>query len=193
MFDRVSFSQEVRRANSDVWITLIDKSRWLDWPKDGDLFVANSTLIMGTITGLLQEFLSTGDRDPDDARRSPPWSTSFHRAHPRRCAHSRTIRHDGCPSTQGLACADRPCRGAGALQKRSDQPARAGPALPRGSAAISQRTACCLWRYRAFHRSFGWPSASSSCGPSTSSVCSPPRTWLSAWLPSFLLTPNAAP
>lgn len=61
MFDRVSFSQEVRRANSDVWITLIERAAGR-LAQGGDLFVANSTLIMGTITGLLQEFLSTGDR-----------------------------------------------------------------------------------------------------------------------------------
>ena len=61
MFDRVSFSLEVRRANSDVWIVLIDKAA-SRLPQGGDLFAANSTLIMGAITGLLQAFLSTGDR-----------------------------------------------------------------------------------------------------------------------------------
>ena len=61
MFDRLSFSQEVRRANSAVWISVIDTAASrLD--QGGELFAANSTLIMGAFTGLLQEFLSTGDR-----------------------------------------------------------------------------------------------------------------------------------
>jgi AcrR family transcriptional regulator len=61
MFDRLSFSEEVRRANSDVWIGLIDRAAGR-LTEGGDLFSAHSTLILGTFTGLLQEFLSTGDR-----------------------------------------------------------------------------------------------------------------------------------
>lgn len=61
MFDRLSFSEEVRRANSAVWITLIEKGAGR-LTQGGDLFSAHSTLILGTFIGLLQEFLSTGDR-----------------------------------------------------------------------------------------------------------------------------------
>ena len=61
MFDRLSFSEEVRRANGAVWITLIDRAAGR-LTHGGDLFSANSTLILGTFTGLLQDFLSTGDR-----------------------------------------------------------------------------------------------------------------------------------
>jgi AcrR family transcriptional regulator len=61
MFDRLSFSEEVRRANSAVWITLIDRAA-SRLTQGGDLFSAHSTLILGTFTGLLQDFLSTGDR-----------------------------------------------------------------------------------------------------------------------------------
>jgi AcrR family transcriptional regulator len=61
MFDRLSFSEEVRRANSAVWINLIDGAA-ARLAQGGDLFSTHSTLIMGAFTGLLQEFLSTGDR-----------------------------------------------------------------------------------------------------------------------------------
>ncbi len=61
MFDRLSFSEEVRRANSAVWITLIDRAAGR-LTQGGDLFSTHSTLILATFTGLLQEFLSTGDR-----------------------------------------------------------------------------------------------------------------------------------
>jgi AcrR family transcriptional regulator len=61
MFDRLSFSEEVRRANSAVWINLIDKAAER-LTLGGDVFSAHSTLILGTLTGLLQDFLSTGDR-----------------------------------------------------------------------------------------------------------------------------------
>jgi AcrR family transcriptional regulator len=61
MFDRLSFSEEVRRANSAVWIGLIDKAAGR-LAQGGDVFSAHSTLILGTFVGLLQDFLSTGDR-----------------------------------------------------------------------------------------------------------------------------------
>lgn len=61
MFDRLSFSEEVRRANSAVWITLIDTAAGR-LAQGGDLFSAHSTLILAAFTGLLQDFLSTGDR-----------------------------------------------------------------------------------------------------------------------------------
>jgi AcrR family transcriptional regulator len=60
MFDRLSFSEEVRRANSAVWITLIDRAAGR-LAQGGDLFSAHSTLILGAIIGLLQDFLATGD------------------------------------------------------------------------------------------------------------------------------------
>jgi len=60
MFDRLSFSDEVRRANSDVWITLIDRAAGR-LAQGGELFSAHSTLILGAFSGLLQERLSTGD------------------------------------------------------------------------------------------------------------------------------------
>jgi len=61
MFDRLSFSEEVRRANGAVWIGLIDRAG-ARLTQGGDLFRAHSTLIMGALVGLLQDFLSTGDR-----------------------------------------------------------------------------------------------------------------------------------
>jgi len=61
MFDRLSFSEEVSRANSAVWIDLIDQAAGR-LAQGGDLFSAHSTLIMASLAGLLQEFLSTGDR-----------------------------------------------------------------------------------------------------------------------------------
>jgi AcrR family transcriptional regulator len=60
MFDRLSFSDEVRRANSAVWITLIDRAAGR-LAQGGDLFSASSTLILGAIIGLLQDFLATDD------------------------------------------------------------------------------------------------------------------------------------
>lgn len=61
MFDRLNFSEDVARANSAVWITLIDRAAGR-LAQGGDLFSAHSTLILGAFTGLLQEFLTTGDR-----------------------------------------------------------------------------------------------------------------------------------
>jgi AcrR family transcriptional regulator len=61
MFDRLSFSEEVKRANSAVWIGLIDRAAG-QLTQGGDLFSSHSTLILGAFTGLLQDFLSTGDR-----------------------------------------------------------------------------------------------------------------------------------
>jgi len=61
MFDRLSFSEAVRRANSAVWTTLIDKAAGR-LAQGGELFSAHATLIMAALVGLLQEFLSTGDR-----------------------------------------------------------------------------------------------------------------------------------
>ena len=61
MFDRLSFSEEVRRANSAVWTNLIDTAA-ARLAQGGDVFSIHSTLIIGSFIGLLQEFLSTGDQ-----------------------------------------------------------------------------------------------------------------------------------
>lgn len=61
-YDRVSFSAEVHRANSRVWTGLIERAA-TRLSHDGDLFSAHATLIMCSFSGLLQEFLSTGDRE----------------------------------------------------------------------------------------------------------------------------------
>jgi AcrR family transcriptional regulator len=63
MYDRIHFSRETRKANSTVWMGLIERARARLPRRDGDLFAANATLIMGALVGLLQEFLSTGDRE----------------------------------------------------------------------------------------------------------------------------------
>ena len=52
MFDRVVFSDEAVRDGTTLWLTLIEKSASR----------ANSTLIMAAMNGLLQDFLTTGDR-----------------------------------------------------------------------------------------------------------------------------------
>jgi len=61
MFNRVNFSEEAKRANSAAWTHLIQGAAKTLSP-EGGLFAAHSTLILGAFTGLLQEFLSTGDR-----------------------------------------------------------------------------------------------------------------------------------
>ncbi|MEI9990352.1 MAG: TetR/AcrR family transcriptional regulator [Rhizomicrobium sp.] len=62
MFDRITFSREVRAANSAVWIALIDKAA-LRLSEGGKTFSVHAVLIRGAFTGLLQEFLTTGDRE----------------------------------------------------------------------------------------------------------------------------------
>jgi len=66
MYERLSFSEAVRKANSAVWITLIDKAA-ARLPQDGELFSAHSTLIVAAFSGLLQEYLSTGEREATTA------------------------------------------------------------------------------------------------------------------------------
>jgi len=61
MFDRISFPEAVRKANSGVWISRIERAA-ASLPSDGALFAAHSTLILGALVGLLQDFLSTGER-----------------------------------------------------------------------------------------------------------------------------------
>jgi AcrR family transcriptional regulator len=62
MFDRVTFSREARAANSAVWIELINRAarRLSD---EREAVSANAILIRGAFTGLLQECLTTGDRE----------------------------------------------------------------------------------------------------------------------------------
>jgi len=66
MYDRISFSDEARRDNSAVWTGLIDRAA-ARLPREGALFAAHSTLIVAAFAGLLQEFLSTGDREATTA------------------------------------------------------------------------------------------------------------------------------
>ncbi|WP_293906633.1 TetR/AcrR family transcriptional regulator [Phenylobacterium sp.] len=66
MYDRISFSEEVRRANSAAWTTLIDRAAGR-LPQTGEQSAARSTLIVCAISGLLQEFLSSGDRQTTTA------------------------------------------------------------------------------------------------------------------------------
>jgi len=66
LFNRISFSEEVRKDNSAVWIALIERAA-ARLPQDGALFSAHSTLILGAFVGLLQEFLSTGEREKTSA------------------------------------------------------------------------------------------------------------------------------
>ncbi|CAN5593088.1 TetR family transcriptional regulator [soil metagenome] len=61
MFDGLHLSGEVRRAGSRVWIDLIGEASGALAEGD-DEFTARATLVVGAFTGLLQEFLSTGDR-----------------------------------------------------------------------------------------------------------------------------------
>jgi len=65
MFNRLGACEADRKANSDVWIVLIERAA-SELP-DGSMFAANSTLIVATLVGLLQEFLSTGDREKTTA------------------------------------------------------------------------------------------------------------------------------
>jgi AcrR family transcriptional regulator len=61
MYGRLRLSTETRRDGPSVWLSLIDKAA-MRLPRDEGLFSARSTLIMGALNGLLQDFLSTGDR-----------------------------------------------------------------------------------------------------------------------------------
>ncbi|MDR3506684.1 MAG: TetR/AcrR family transcriptional regulator [Caulobacteraceae bacterium] len=60
MFERISFSQEARRANSAVWVDLIGGAA-SRLPKGAELYSARATLIVCALNGLLQEFLQTND------------------------------------------------------------------------------------------------------------------------------------
>ena len=66
MFNRIRVPHEVRKADSAVWIAMIERAA-ARLPRDGALFAANATLILGAFVGLLQEFLSTGEREKTTA------------------------------------------------------------------------------------------------------------------------------
>jgi AcrR family transcriptional regulator len=63
LYDRIHFSRETRSANNTVWTGLIERAGKRLPQRDGAIFAANATLIMGALVGLLQDFLSTGDRE----------------------------------------------------------------------------------------------------------------------------------
>ena len=69
LFDRVHVSQDTGRAHSAAWIALIERAAER-LPAEGPLFQVHSTLILAALTGLLQEFLSTGDLDRTTAAMS---------------------------------------------------------------------------------------------------------------------------
>jgi len=61
MYNRLKLSRQARQDGASVWVALIDRAAAVA-SEDGKLLSAHSTLIVGAITGLLQDFLSTGDR-----------------------------------------------------------------------------------------------------------------------------------
>ena len=66
LYARIRFSDEVRRANSAFWITLIDRAA-ARLPRAGEPPAGRRTLIFCAISGLLQERLATGDLDQTTA------------------------------------------------------------------------------------------------------------------------------
>jgi len=60
MFDQLRFSEETRLDGVSVWLKLIGRASGEALAVDGPS-PARATLIMATISGLLQDFLSTGD------------------------------------------------------------------------------------------------------------------------------------
>jgi len=60
MFDRIGVSQAEGRDHSAVWIARIERAA-ASLPTESALFAAHSTLILGALTGLLQDLLSTGE------------------------------------------------------------------------------------------------------------------------------------
>lgn len=61
MFDRLRLSKETRQDGASVWIALIDRAA-ARLRQNKDPLNSRSTLIMGALNGLLQDYLSTGDR-----------------------------------------------------------------------------------------------------------------------------------
>lgn len=54
------FSKGARRDGDTIWIAMIERASAAS-PVGGEAFSANATLIRATMSGLLQDFLSTGD------------------------------------------------------------------------------------------------------------------------------------
>ena len=61
MFDQVRTSSETRQANASVWLTMIDEATARLSVRE-QTNPGQSTLIMAAMTGLLQDYLSTGER-----------------------------------------------------------------------------------------------------------------------------------
>lgn len=66
LYQRIRFSEDFRRANSAFWTDLIDRAA-ARMPRSGERPAARLTLIFCALSGLLQELLSTGDRDKTTA------------------------------------------------------------------------------------------------------------------------------
>ena len=64
MYNRVSFSEAAKKANSAIWTGLIEGGA--DKLRDGR-GAAHSTLMVAALSGLLQELLATGDREKTTA------------------------------------------------------------------------------------------------------------------------------
>lgn len=54
------FSKGARRDGDAIWIAMIERAS-AALPQGGEVFAAHATLIRAAMTGLLQDFLSTGD------------------------------------------------------------------------------------------------------------------------------------
>ena len=61
MFNRLKLSRQARQDGASVWIDLIGRAA-ANAPNNEKLSATHATLIIGAINGLLQDFLSTGDR-----------------------------------------------------------------------------------------------------------------------------------
>lgn len=61
MYGKLRLSPQTRQDGASVWIDLIESAA-ARLPLDGAAFANRSTLIIGALNGLLQDFLSTGDR-----------------------------------------------------------------------------------------------------------------------------------
>ena len=60
LFDRVSFSREGRRAAAARWVALLERAA-VGLDEGGPLLTRHATLVIGAMTGLLQDVFSTGD------------------------------------------------------------------------------------------------------------------------------------
>jgi len=69
MFDPSKVTKEIGRDHSAAWIAMIQRAAER-LAAERPLFEAHSTLVLAALTGLLQEFLSTGDLDRTTAAMS---------------------------------------------------------------------------------------------------------------------------